>query len=119
MALAIESGGTVGQAGVPIGAALLGLGVAVSSSQQVSILQAWAKTSTIGKVGALRQAVIGVTTAMTLPVVGHMIDVDLTAAYGVVVAVLVVGVFVNVGVASREKATAAAVGSHIDRGVRK
>jgi MFS family permease len=108
IALAMESGGTVGQAGVPFGAVLLGLGVAVSSSQQVSILQTWAKTSTIGKVGALRQAVIGLTTAMTLPVVGHMVDVDLTAAYATVVAVLVVGVVVNVGVASREKITAAA-----------
>jgi hypothetical protein len=108
IALAIELGGAVGQSGVPFGAVLLGLGVAVSSSQQVSILQTWAKTSTIGRVGALRQAVIGLTTAMTLPVVGHMVDVDLAAAYGTVIAVLVLGVFVNVGVASGEKLTAAA-----------
>jgi hypothetical protein len=93
---------------VPFGAVLLGLGVAVSSSQQVSILQTWARSSTIGKVGALRQAVIGLTTAMTLPVVGHMVDINLTAAYGAVVVVLVVGVILNVGVASREKLTAAA-----------
>jgi hypothetical protein len=111
IALALEWGGAVGQSGVPVGAVLLGLGVAVSSSQQVSILQAWARTSTIGKVGALRQAVIGLTTAMTLPVVGHMVDVDLAAAYGAVVAVLVVGVFVNVAVASRERATAGGAGS--------
>jgi uncharacterized membrane protein len=104
----MELGGAVGQSGVPLGAVLLGLGVAVSSSQQVSILQTWARSSTIGKVGALRQAVIGLTTAMTLPVVGHMVDVDLAAAYGTVVAVLVVGVIVNVGVASREKMIAAA-----------
>ena len=108
IALAMELGGTVGQSGVPFGAVLLGLGVVVSSSQQVSILQTWAKSSTIGRVGALRQAVIGLTTAMTLPVVGHMVDVDLAAAYGTVVAVLVLGVIVNVGVASRETITAAA-----------
>ena len=108
IALTLESGGTVGQWGVPFGAVLLGLGVAVSSSQQVSILQTWARSSTIGKVGALRQAVIGLTTAMTLPVVGHMVDINLTAAYGAVVVVLVVGVILNVAVASREKLTAAA-----------
>jgi len=108
IAFAMELGGAVGQSGVPFGALLLGLGVAVSSSQQVSILQTWAKTSTIGKVGALRQAVIGLTTAVTLPVVGYMVDVDLAAAYGIVVAVLALGVLVNVGVASREKMTAAA-----------
>jgi hypothetical protein len=45
---------------------------------------------------------------MTLPVVGHMVDINLTAAYGAVVVVLVVGVILNVGVASREKLTAAA-----------
>jgi hypothetical protein len=106
IALAMELGGTVGQSGVPFGAVLLGLGVAVSSSQQVSILQTWAKSSTIGRVGALRQAVIGLTTAVTLPVVGHMVDIDLAAAYGTVVAVLVLGVIVNVGVASRENITA-------------
>jgi hypothetical protein len=108
IALAMELGGAVGQSGVPFGAVLLGLGVAVSSSQQVSILQTWAKASTIGRVGALRQAVIGLTTAMTLPVVGHMVDVDLAAAYGTVVAVLLVGMIVNVVVASREKMTATA-----------
>jgi hypothetical protein len=102
IALAMELGSTVGQSGVPFGAVLLGLGVAVSSSQQVSILQTWAKSSTIGKVGALRQAVIGLTTAMTLPVVGHMVDVDLSAAYATVAGVLVVGIVVNVGVARRE-----------------
>ena len=108
IALATEVGGAVGRSGVPFGTVLLGLGVAVSSSQQVSILQTWAKSSTIGRVGALRQAVIGLTTAMTLPVVGHMVDVDLAAAYGTVVAVLVLGVIVNVGVASRETITVAA-----------
>jgi MFS family permease len=107
IALAMELGGTVGQSGVPLGAVLLGLGVAVSSSQQVSILQTWARSSTIGKVGALRQAVIGLTTAVTLPVVGHMVDVDLAAAYATVAAVLVLGIIVNVGVASREKMTVA------------
>lgn len=107
IALAVEMGGILGQSGVPLGAVLLGLGVAVSSSQQVSILQTWARSSTIGKVGALRQAVVGLTTAITLPMVGHLVDVDLAAAYGAVVAVLVVGMIVNVGVASREKASAA------------
>ncbi|RDH78077.1 hypothetical protein DVS77_12015 [Mycolicibacterium moriokaense] len=105
---ALELGGATGQLGVPFGAALLGLGVAVSSSQQVSILQTWAKTSTIGKVGALRQAVIGLTTAMTLPVVGHLVDVELAAAYGGVIGVLVLGVIVNVRLAGREKVTATA-----------
>lgn len=33
----------------------------------------------IGRVGALRQAVIGLTTAVTLPVAGHMVDLDLAA----------------------------------------
>lgn len=102
IATALEAGGTIGQSGVAVGAVLLGLGVAVSSSQQVSILQAWATASTIGRVGALRQAVIGLTTAVTLPVVGYVIDIDLVAAYGVVVVVLAVGVVVNVGVARRE-----------------
>ena len=73
----------------------------------MSILQTWARSSTIGKVGALRQAVIGLTTAMTLPLIGHMVDIDLAAAYGTVVAVLMVGMIVNVGVASREKVAAA------------
>ena len=108
IALAMELGGTAGQSGVPFGAVLLGLGVAVSSSQQVSILQAWAKSSTIGRVGALRQAVIGLTTAMTLPVIGHLVDRDLATAYGAVVVVLVLGMVVNVGVANRETITAAA-----------
>ena len=44
---------------------------------------------------------------MTLPVVGHMVDVDLAAAYATVVGVLVLGIIVNVGVASREKMTVA------------
>jgi hypothetical protein len=103
IALGMELAGTVGMSTVPFGAVLLGLGVAVSSSQQVSILQTWAKSSTLGRVGALRQAVIGLTTAMTLPVVGLLVDIDLSAAYGAVIAVLVVGVVVNVGLASRER----------------
>lgn len=107
IALGTELGGTAGMTSVPFGAVLLGLGVAVSSSQQVSILQAWAKSSTLGRVGALRQAVIGLTTAMTLPLVGHMVDVDLAAACGTVVAILALGMIVNVGVASREKVAAA------------
>jgi hypothetical protein len=37
-----------------------------------------------------------------------MVDIDLTAAYATVVAVLLLGMIVNVGVASREKITAAA-----------
>jgi hypothetical protein len=111
IALALGLGGTVGQSGVPLGTVLLGLGVAVSSSQQVSILQAWAKSSTIGRVGALRQAVIGLTTAATLPLVGYLVDRDLTAAYGAVAAVLLLGVVVNARVASREKTTASGVAS--------
>ena len=87
---------------MPLGAVILGLGVAVSSSQQVSILQSGAKASTLGRIGALRQAVIGITTATTLPIVGYLVDKDLAAAYGAVVAILVVGVVVNIGVARRE-----------------
>ena len=88
---------------MPLGSALLGLGVAVSSSQQVSILQHGAKSSTLGRVGALRQAVIGLTTATTLPVVGYRADKDLVAAYVGVVAFLALGAVVNIGVARREK----------------
>lgn len=101
IALALAVDGGFGRWGVPVGAALLGLGVAVSSSQQVSILQSWARSSTIGKVGALRQAVIGLTTAATLPVVGYVIDVDLVSAFGVVVIVLIVAVNVNVSIGYR------------------
>jgi hypothetical protein len=101
--LGLESGGALGQSAVPLGAALLGLGVAVSSSQQVSILQYGAKSSTLGRIGALRQAVIGLTTATTLPVVGYLVDKDLAAAYGGVVALLALGAVVNMGVARREK----------------
>ncbi|MEO3756846.1 hypothetical protein ABGB19_00940 [Mycobacterium sp. B14F4] len=102
IALGLGWGGPVGQASVPLGAVLLGLGVAVSSSQQVSILQGGAKAATLGRIGALRQAVIGLTTAITLPVVGHLVDVDLVAAYGMVVALLALGVVVNVCVARRD-----------------
>ena len=107
IALGLELGGALGQSSVPFGAVLLGLGVAVSSSQQVSILQHGAKSSTLGRVGALRQAVIGLTTATVLPVVGYLVDKDLVAAYGIVVAVLLVGMIVNAGVASRQRLTAA------------
>jgi hypothetical protein len=103
VALGLELGGLPGQSAVPLGAALLGLGVAVSSSQQVSILQVGAKASTLGRIGALRQGVIGLTTAMTLPVVGHLVDKDLAAACGAVAVVLAVGAVVNIGVARREK----------------
>ena len=103
IAIGLESAGTLGQSAVPLGAALLGLGVAVSSSQQVSILQQGAKSSTLGRVGALRQAVIGLTTAVTLPVVGYLVDKDLTAACGGVVALLALGAVANMGVARREK----------------
>jgi hypothetical protein len=103
IALGLESAGTLGQTAVPLGAVVLGVGVAVSSSQQVSILQVGAKPSTLGRIGALRQGVIGLTTAVTLPVVGHLVDHDLAAACGAVVAVLAVGTVVNIGVARREK----------------
>ena len=73
---------------MPFGADLLGFGVAVSSNQQVRILQCGAKAATLGRIGALRQAVIGLTTAMTLPVVGHLVDKDLAAAYEAVAATL-------------------------------
>ena len=116
IALGLEVDGSIGQSGVPFGAVLLGLGVAVSSSQQVTILQSGAKSSTLGRIGALRQAVIGLTTALTLPVVGHMVDVDLAAAYGVVVVVLALGVAANVFVAKREKtAEVASTGAGMSR----
>lgn len=95
--------GLSGQAAVPVGAVLLGLGVAVSSSQLVSLLQRGAKSSTLGKVGALRQAVIGLTTATMLPVIGFLVDVSLGAACGAVVVVLALGVVGNVSVARRER----------------
>jgi MFS family permease len=98
----LELGGSIGQSAVLLGAVVLGLGVAVSSSQQVSILQSEAKASTLGRIGALRQAVIGVTTATTLPVVGYLVDKDLAAAFGAVLVVLALGVVVNMGVARRE-----------------
>jgi hypothetical protein len=103
IALGLESGGLPGQSAVPLGAVVLGVGVAVSSSQQVSILQIGAKPSTLGRLGALRQGVIGVTTAVTLPVVGHLVDKDLPAACVVVIAVLALGVMTNISVARREK----------------
>ena len=51
----------------------------------------------------MRQAVIGLTTAVTLPVVGYLVDKDLTAACGGVVALLALGAVANMGVARREK----------------
>ena len=92
---------------MPLGAVLLGLGVAVSSSQQVSILQVGAKPTTLGRIGALRQGVIGVTTATTLPVIGHLVDKELVAACGAVVAVLVIAAAVNTAVARRERVAVA------------
>jgi hypothetical protein len=54
-------------------------------------------------------AASGLTTAMTLPVVGHLVDKDkdLAAAYGAVAAVLALGLVVNIGVTRRETVTAA------------
>ncbi len=103
IALGLESGGALGQSAVPLGAVVLGIGVAVSSSQQVSILQSGAKASTLGRIGALRQAVIGLTTAVTLPVVGHLVDKNVAAACGGVVAFLALGAVVNMAVARRER----------------
>jgi hypothetical protein len=68
------------------------LAVAVSSSQQLlASSKPGPRNPTVGRVGALRQAVIGLTTAITLPVVEHIVDRDLAAAYGAVVAVLILG----------------------------
>ncbi|MDO4258697.1 MAG: MFS transporter [Actinomycetaceae bacterium] len=64
-----------------LGSVILGAGMALSSSQQVSFLQSNVKDSVIGKVGALRQAVIGVTTAAVLPVIGFVIELSVAAAY--------------------------------------
>ncbi len=100
----LEWAGAPGQSAVPLGAAVLGLGVAVSSSQQVSILQSGARASTLGRIGALRQAVIGLTTATTLPIVGYLVDKDLVAACGGVVVVLALAAVVNIVVAQRETA---------------
>ena len=107
IAVGLESVGALGQSAVPLGAVLLGLGVAVSSSQQVSILQVGAKPTTLGRIGALRQGVIGVTTATTLPVIGHLVDKELVAACGAVVAVLVIAAAVNTAVARRERVAVA------------
>jgi hypothetical protein len=111
IAVGLELAGTLGQSAVPLGAVILGLGVAVSSSQQVSILQSGAKASTLGRIGALRQAVIGVTTAATLPVVGYLVDKDLAAAYGAVVVVLALGVVANMAIARRETVSHEKVGA--------
>ncbi|HET7665081.1 MAG TPA: MFS transporter [Mycobacterium sp.] len=99
--LGLEWVGALGQSAVPMGAAVLGIGVAVSSSHQVSILQSGAKPFTLGRVGALRQGVIGLTTAMTLPVIGHLVDKDLAAACGAVICVLALGAVMNMVVARR------------------
>ncbi|MFC3848773.1 MFS transporter [Corynebacterium hansenii] len=97
--LVIASGTVVPAAGrllVCAGALVLGAGVAVSSSQQVSILQRAVGTGAVGKIGALRQAVIGVLTVLALPVIGAVLGVSLTAAYLLVGALLVLCLGVNV-----------------------
>lgn len=66
---------------VCIGALVVGAGVAVSSSQQVSILQRAVVSEAVGKVGALRQAVIGVVTVLALPVIGAVMGISLAGAY--------------------------------------
>ncbi|MFD5867073.1 MFS transporter [Corynebacterium sp. NPDC060344] len=73
-----------------IGAVILGAGVAISSSQQITILQRDGTGGDVGKIGALRQAIIGVVTILALPVVGIALGASLPAGY------LLVGVFLLV-----------------------
>lgn len=85
------------------GALIVGAGVATSSSQQVTILQRTVDEGSVGKAGAMRQAVIGLVTALVLPLIGVALGVSLLWAYLVVVAVLMLGIGVNLGLSSREK----------------
>lgn len=87
---------------VCVGALLLGAGVAVSSSQQVTLLQRTVTEDAVGKAGALRQAVIGLVTAVTLPIIGIALGLSLAAAYLLVGAILLLGIAVNVVVARLE-----------------
>lgn len=99
---AVWSGG--GAVAVCLGALLLGAGVAVSSSQQVTLLQRTVTEDAVGKAGALRQAVIGLVTAVTLPIIGIALGMSLAAAYLLVGAILLLGIVVNVLVARVEPA---------------
>lgn len=96
-ALALGSTGDrlPGQTAVCAGALLLGAGVAVSSSQQLSVLQAGARPEELGRIGSLRQAVIGLATVAGLPVIGFFIDITPAAGFLALVVVLLVAVGVN------------------------
>lgn len=82
--------------GACLGAIVLGAGMALSSSQQVSFLQKSVGGDDVGKVGALRQAVIGLTTASALPLLGIAIGFGLLAAYLGMVAFLAVCLILNI-----------------------
>lgn len=86
------------------GSLVVGAGVAMSSSQQVSILQRDVAPDAVGKVGALRQAVIGLVTVVALPVVGAVMGASLAAAYLLVGALLALGLVVNGALARRPAA---------------
>lgn len=79
-----------------LGAVILGAGMALSSSQQVSFLQGSVEGEAIGKVGSLRQAIIGLTTAAALPLLGIVIGANLLIAYLSVAVFLAACLLLNV-----------------------
>ncbi|MDO4632135.1 MAG: MFS transporter [Corynebacterium sp.] len=92
-----------GAVGTCMGSVVLGSGMALSSSQQVSFLQSSVDTKAVGKTGALRQAVIGITTTAALPLVGILIEVSLIAAYLGIAAFLALCFLLNVVLLQRER----------------
>lgn len=70
--------------------------MALSSSQQVSFLQGSVEGEAIGKVGSLRQAIIGLTTAAALPLLGIVIGANLLIAYLSVAVFLAACLLLNV-----------------------
>ncbi|WP_141746470.1 MULTISPECIES: MFS transporter [unclassified Corynebacterium] len=87
--------GAVGPVCACLGSVVLGAGMALSASQQVSFLQDSVGGEAAGKVGALRQAVIGLTTASALPLLGMAIGLNLLAAYLGLAVFLAICIFLN------------------------
>lgn len=100
MGLSVIAVGVGWGAGGPVcaclGAVILGAGMALSSSQQVSFLQGSVEGEAIGKVGSLRQAIIGLTTAAALPLLGIVIGANLLIAYLSVAVFLAACLLLNV-----------------------
>jgi hypothetical protein len=76
-------------------ALLIGAGVAISSSQQLTVLQGLASAGETGKIGAIRQGAIGLTTAVTLPLVGLLATYSLGVAYAATAALLATALCAN------------------------